>query len=77
MVGLCEIALAMMIDDWNNVIWTNESSSEVGKQSCQIRVLRKVYERNNYVCLAPTFKSMRTSIMEWGALIGSLTLIWY
>ena len=24
------------IDDWNNVIWIDESSFEVGKQSCQI-----------------------------------------
>jgi transposase len=27
-----------MVYDWNDVIWTNESSFEVGKQSCQIQV---------------------------------------
>jgi hypothetical protein len=59
------------IDDWNNVIWTDESFFEVGKQSRQIRVWRKVYERYNWDCLAPTFKSRRTSLIVWGALTGS------
>jgi hypothetical protein len=30
--------LHLTIDDWNNVIWIDESSFEVGKQSCQIWV---------------------------------------
>jgi transposase len=59
------------IDDWSKVIWTDESSFEVGKPSCQIRVWRKAHERYNYNCLAPTFKSGRTSIMVWGAITGS------
>lgn len=59
------------VHDWNNVIWTDESSFEVGKQSRQIRVWRTVYERYNWDCLAPTFKSGRSSIMVWGAFTGS------
>ncbi|CEG67772.1 hypothetical protein RMATCC62417_04151 [Rhizopus microsporus] len=51
------------IDDWRKVIWTDESSFEIGKLSSQPRVWRKMLEKFNKECLAPTFKSGRTSIM--------------
>lgn len=56
--------------DWYKVIWTDESSFELGKNSRQIRVWRKPYEKYMTECLAPTFKSGRTSVMTWGAFTG-------
>jgi predicted transcriptional regulator len=55
------------VDDWSHVIWTDESSFEIGKFSRQIRVWRRAYEKYNWDCLAPTFKSGRVSVMVWGA----------
>jgi hypothetical protein len=53
-------------DDWRKVIWTDESSFEIGKLSSQPRVWRNTLEKYSKVCLAPAFKSGRTSIMVWG-----------
>jgi len=53
--------------DWENVIWTNESSFELGKTSRQIRVWRKVHDAYESKCLVPTFKSSRSSVMVWEA----------
>jgi len=53
--------------DWKNVIWTDESSFELGKTSQQIRVWRKAHEAYESKCVAPTFKSSRSSVMVWGA----------
>jgi transposase len=57
-------------EDWKNIIWTDESCFEVGKNSRQIRVWRKPYERYESKCLAPIFKSGRTSVLIWGAFSG-------
>jgi hypothetical protein len=57
-------------NDWKNVIWTDESSFELGKMSRQIRVWRKPHEAYASQCLAPTFKSGRSSVMVWGAFTG-------
>ena len=54
-------------EEWKNVIWTDESTFEVGKSSRQITVWRKSNERYKLDCLTPTFKSGRTSVMVWGA----------
>lgn len=59
-----------MAEDWKHVIWTDESSFELGKNSRQIRVWRKTHEKYAMHCLAPTFKSGRTSVMVWGAFTG-------
>lgn len=59
------------VEDWGQVMWTDESSFEIGKHSRQIRVWRKSYERYHWDCIAPTFKSGRTSIMVWGAFTAS------
>lgn len=56
--------------DWMNVIWTDESSFEVGKNYRQVKVWRRAYERYSWDCLAPIFKSGRTSVMIWGAFTG-------
>ena len=54
-------------EDWYNIIWTNESSFENGKNSWQIRVWWKAYKKYNWDCIAPSFKSGRSSVMVWGA----------
>ena len=58
------------ISDWKNVIWTDESTFELGKTSRQVRVWRKPHEAYEPHCLAPTFKSGRSSVMVWGAFTG-------
>ena len=52
------------------MIWTDETSFEIGKNSQQVKVWRQSYERYSWDCLAPTFKSGRTSVMIWGAFTG-------
>lgn len=56
--------------DWMHVIWTDEASFEIGKNSRQVKVWRRSYERYSWDCLAPIFKSGRTSVMIWGAFTG-------
>ena len=58
-------------EEWEKVIWTNESTFEVGKTSRQIIVWRKSEEHYNLDCLTSTFKSGRTSIMVWDAFIAT------
>nr|PNR28760.1 hypothetical protein PHYPA_029353 [Physcomitrium patens] len=57
-------------EDWCNIIWTDESSFETGKNPQQIRVWRKAYEKYNWDCIAPSFKSGHSSVMVWGAFTG-------
>ena len=61
---------AWQLSDWMNVIWTDEASFEIGKNSRQLKVWRRSYKRYSWDCLAPTFKSGRTSVMIWGAFTG-------
>ena len=56
--------------DWRNIMWTDESSFEIGKYSRQVTVWRRPNERYFSDCLAPSFKSGRTSVMIWGAFSG-------
>ena len=53
--------------DWSKVIWINESSFELGKNSQLIQIWHRVNKKFAKSCLAPTFKSGQTSIMVWGA----------
>ena len=52
------------------MIWTDEASFEIGKNSRQVKVWRRPYERYSWDCLALTFKSRHTSVMIWGAFTG-------
>ncbi|CEG75895.1 hypothetical protein RMATCC62417_10869 [Rhizopus microsporus] len=54
------------------VIWTDGSSFEIGKLSPQPRVWRNASEKFKKECLAPTFKSGRTSIMVWDAIADGM-----
>ena len=55
-------------DDWKHVIWTDESSVELGKSTKVVWVWRKPGERYSEKCLTPTFKSGRQSLMIWGCM---------
>ena len=57
-------------EDWEHIIWTDESTFEIGKNSRQVRVWRTANERYSSNCIVPTFKSGRTSLMIWGAYAG-------
>jgi len=62
------------IEDWKRVIWTDESLFEVGRNSRRPHVWRRKDEKYKSDCLAPSFKSGRTSIMIWGAFVGCTRL---
>jgi len=56
------------LDQWKEVIWTDESSFELGKPSGKQLVWRKLDEAFNQDCTGSTFKSGRSSVMVWGAI---------
>ena len=58
------------VEDWKKVLWTDESSFEIGKFSRQVVFWRKKEEKYKKKCLVPTFKSGQTSTMVWGAFFG-------
>src|ERR1041385_8319180 len=60
------------VSDWAQIIFSDESSVEIGKQSRQIRVWRSVGERFNTDCLTSTFKSGRKSVMVWECFTGGI-----
>jgi len=53
-------------EEWNKVIWTDESSLELGLSSRKVKVWRKKGERYKADCLAPNKRSGRISVMFWG-----------
>jgi transposase len=55
-------------EEWSKVIWTDETSVELGKQSSQVLVWRSPGEEFNEDCLVPTFKSGRQSLMMWSCM---------
>jgi len=57
--------------EWARILWSDESSFEVGKLSKRTMVWRDSQSKHHSSCLQPTFKSGRTSIMVWGAFFGT------
>ena len=55
-------------EDWKHIIWTDEASVEIGKNSRVVWVWRRPGERHSDKCLTPTFKSGRQSLMIWGCI---------
>jgi hypothetical protein len=55
-------------EEWKRIIWTDESSVELGKNTRIPRVWRLPGEAYLEKCLVPTFKSGRTSVMVWGCI---------
>ena len=56
------------VEDWKHVLWTDESSVEIGENSRVPWVWRRPGERYLDKCLQPTFKSGCQSIMVWGCI---------
>ena len=56
------------MENWKMVIWMDESSVEIVKESRTCTVWRREGERYREECLVPTFKSGRKSIMVWGCI---------
>lgn len=54
------------VEDWNRVLWTDESTFEIGLNSRVVLVWRTAEEKYSGTCLTPSFKSGRTSVMIWG-----------
>ena len=54
--------------DWERIIYTDEASVELGKESSQCLVWRKPGKRYLTECIAPTFRSSRSSVMVWGCI---------
>ena len=57
------------LEDWRKVVWTDESSFELGKNCRVVRVWRAAHEADYQDCIAPTFKSDHSTVMIiWGAI---------
>ena len=61
-------ALKLTREEWIRIIWTDESSVEVGKELRESTVWRKPGERYRKECLVPTFKSGRQTVMVWSCI---------
>ena len=59
------------INKWNKVIWTDEESVEIGKNSKEVRVWSYTGEEWYLFCLLPIFKSGRSSAMVWCCFAGT------
>ena len=55
-------------EEWKRIIWTDESSVELGKLSSTPLVWRRTDEENDPRCIVPTFKSGRSRVMIWGCI---------
>jgi transposase len=58
-------------DEWARVMWTDEAAFELGKRSNRVTVWRKAYEKYDWDCIVPTFRSGRKSVMVWGAITAT------
>jgi hypothetical protein len=58
------------VEDWEKVIWSDESKIEIGKDTGIVRVFRRENEKFHKDCLKPVFKGQRSSIMVWGCFAG-------
>src|ERR1700738_3051 len=45
------------VEQWRKIIWCDESTFEIGRNSRRVRVIRKAGEKYQPEHLAPTFKS--------------------
>jgi len=54
------------IDEWEKIIWSDESRFVVFGGDGKRYVWRTNYEKYNSNCLIPTFKSGQESVMIWG-----------
>jgi DDE superfamily endonuclease/Transposase len=54
------------VDEWNYIIWSDESRFEVFRGDGKRYVWRNSQEKYDPKCLTPTFKSGQESVMVWG-----------
>ncbi|KAH8145963.1 uncharacterized protein LAJ45_10105 [Morchella importuna] len=64
----CKAHKHWTMEDWGEVIWTDESRFEVGFHGGTCWVCRAPGEEDMSECLLPTFKSGRTSVMIWASI---------
>jgi transposase len=57
-------------NNWNNVIWSDESKFLYLNHSRKSRVWRRSDEKYSPKCLVPTVKSNSTGVMVWGCFRG-------
>lgn len=65
---ICKMLKNWTAEDWNKVVWTNESTFEIRKKLCQVCAWYKPGKEFNEECLVPTFKNGWTSLMIWSAI---------
>ena len=53
------------VNEWENIIWSDESRYEVFRGNGKRYVWRNTQEKYNPKCLIPTFKSGQESVMVW------------
>ncbi|MBW0555191.1 hypothetical protein O181_094906 [Austropuccinia psidii MF-1] len=60
------------IADWSGVVWTDESSFELGEPVTQKRVWRMTTQKFDLESMAVNHQSGRQSMMVWGAICGPI-----
>ena len=62
------VTIKHTMEEWMRVIWTDESSVVLGKESSAPLVWRRTHEAFDEKCILPSFKSGRSSVMIWGCI---------
>ena len=58
-------------DDWNKILWTDESKFELFGTDPRVYVRRREGERVNHDCITSTVKHGCGNIMIWGCISGT------
>jgi len=59
------------VDDWSNIIWSDESKFNLHHSDGRQRVWRVPKEKYDVDCLIPTFKHGGGGIMVWGCFVNN------
>lgn len=73
MIRLC-FAIAhkdWTVEDWNKVLWSDESLVRVGELPQKPRIWRQSNEKYFSECIVPKFKGERIGIMVWACFTGT------
>ena len=58
------------MEDWRNIIWTDESYIRLNGKGGQVWVTRQADEEYHEDCLVPRFYK-KNSVMIWGGICGA------